>query len=65
MVGDPSAEGDAEDILDLSQRRAMGLKQILVRNYKIAPNRLLTNGKGETELLQHFPIDGPEQRESK
>jgi outer membrane protein OmpA-like peptidoglycan-associated protein len=51
VVGHTDAQGTDEYNLTLSQRRADAVKDYLVRVHGVDPERLITVGKGETELL--------------
>jgi outer membrane protein OmpA-like peptidoglycan-associated protein len=44
--------GDANFNLGLSQRRAAAVKSALVTRYKIAPDRLITNGYGASQPIE-------------
>lgn len=52
IVGHTSATGSAEHNLDLSQRRAAAIQEILATTFAIAPERLFAVGVGES-----FPIE--------
>lgn len=49
IIGHTDSDGDANANLTLSQKRALAVKNILVSEFKIAENRMQTNGKGESE----------------
>lgn len=51
VVGHTDAQGTEEYNLSLSQRRADAVKDYLVRVHGVDPERLITVGKGEAELL--------------
>lgn len=52
IVGHTSATGSAEHNLDLSQRRAAAIQEILATTFAIAPERIFAVGVGES-----FPIE--------
>ena len=52
IVGHTDADGDAAQNLDLSQKRAAAVRDVLAKQFAIDAARLDTAGKGETE-----PID--------
>ncbi|SHJ95420.1 OmpA family protein [Pseudozobellia thermophila] len=49
IVGHTDADGDDAKNLELSKNRAEAVKNALVSIYKVSPNRLTTEGKGETQ----------------
>jgi hypothetical protein len=51
IIGHTDTDGNAADNLDLSKRRAIAVKNYLVSEFKIAPSRIETDGKGQTEPL--------------
>lgn len=51
VVGHTDAQGSEEYNLALSQRRAEAVKEYLVKVHGVDPGRLITVGKGESELL--------------
>lgn len=51
VVGHTDSDGDNAMNLDLSKRRAENVKKVLVSEFKIAENRITTDGKGETEPI--------------
>jgi len=51
VEGYTDASGSKDYNMDLSSKRADAVKVFLVRNYKIDANRLPTQGKGETGLV--------------
>lgn len=53
IVGHTSATGSQEHNLDLSQRRASAIQEILSTTFSVAPARLYAVGVGE-----NFPIEG-------
>jgi outer membrane protein OmpA-like peptidoglycan-associated protein len=52
IVGHTDAKGDAKYNLNLSQKRADAIREILTTTFAVAPNRLFTVGVGE-----ELPID--------
>ena len=50
IEGHTDAIGDEEYNLVLSQRRAQAIKSYLEKHFKVAPERMIISGKGETEL---------------
>jgi outer membrane protein OmpA-like peptidoglycan-associated protein len=62
IVGHTDAEGDDATNMELSARRAEAVMDILSNVYQIDPNRLQTEGKGETEPLgDNTTVDGKTQ----
>ncbi|WP_349962409.1 OmpA family protein [Rhizobium sp. ZPR3] len=53
VVGHTSSTGSDQHNLDLSQRRADAIKEILATTFAVAPNRLFSVGVGK-----YFPIAG-------
>ncbi len=51
VVGHTDSDGDDGRNLDLSKRRARSVKQALEKDFGIAPDRISTDGKGETAPL--------------
>lgn len=49
IIGHTDADGDDASNMDLSKRRAEAVKNALTDVYSIAPSRLQTQGKGESE----------------
>ena len=49
IVGHTDSDGDDKSNLDLSQRRAASVKNVLVKEFGIDATRIETDGKGETE----------------
>ncbi|WP_298503633.1 OmpA family protein [uncultured Maribacter sp.] len=49
IVGHTDSDGNAENNLKLSKKRAEAIKNALVNIYSITPNRLTTEGKGASE----------------
>ena len=63
IIGHTDASGDAEINLELSMNRAGRVSNYLQRQYGIAPERLLTIGKGETALKPNtHPHDASQRR---
>lgn len=52
IEGHADASGDEFHNLNLSQRRAKAVKQYLVQQHHVAPQRMRVSGKGETKLLE-------------
>jgi outer membrane protein OmpA-like peptidoglycan-associated protein len=52
IVGHTDAEGDDKSNLLLSQKRAVAVKEALVKNFGISADRISTDGKGESEPEQ-------------
>jgi OOP family OmpA-OmpF porin len=51
VVGHTDSDGDDKSNLDLSQRRALSVKNSLVNDFSIDETRIQTDGKGETEPI--------------
>ncbi len=51
IVGHTDSDGNDALNLDLSKRRAMNVKNALVKDFSIAAERIQTDGKGETQAL--------------
>lgn len=51
LIGHTDSKGSDQYNLSLSKKRAESVKQYLIRQYGVDPNRLVTTGKGEAELL--------------
>ena len=49
IVGHTDSDGDDRSNLDLSQRRAASVKNVLVKEFGIDAARIETDGKGESE----------------
>jgi outer membrane protein OmpA-like peptidoglycan-associated protein len=49
IVGHTDSDGDDKANLDLSKRRAVSVKNALVKNFNIDAVRIETDGKGESE----------------
>jgi len=60
ILGHTDSDGNDAMNLDLSKRRAENVKKILVSEFKIDPNRISTDGKGETDPL--VPNINPENK---
>ena len=52
VVGHTDSDGDDKMNLELSEKRAEAVKQILIKEFSVTENRLETDGRGEAE-----PID--------
>lgn len=62
IVGHTDADGDAGKNLELSKKRAAAVKDALVSVYQVSPNRLSTEGKGETQPVgDNATADGKAQ----
>jgi len=51
IIGHTDSDGDDAKNLDLSRRRALSVKNTLVKQFGIDASRIQTDGKGETEPL--------------
>ena len=51
VVGHTDSDGDDKSNLDLSKRRAVSVKDYLVKNFGIDVARIETDGKGEAEPI--------------
>lgn len=51
IVGHTDSDGDDKMNLDLSKRRADNVKKVLAAEFKIDPNLISTDGKGESEPI--------------
>ena len=51
VVGHTDSNGDDKSNLDLSQRRALSVKNSLVNDFSIDETRIQTDGKGESEPI--------------
>ncbi len=51
IVGHTDSDGNAQNNMTLSQKRASSVKRALVNEFGIDTNRLLTDGKGQTQPL--------------
>lgn len=60
ITGFTDSDGDEQKNLDLSKRRAVAVKRILSEHFKIAGERLKTDGKGEA-----YPIADNKTKEGK
>lgn len=52
IIGHTDADGDDKLNLELSKKRALAVKHILTKEFNISPDRMETDGKGESE-----PVD--------
>lgn len=62
IEGHTDAEGDAGMNMNLSRKRAEAVREFLLRNFPVAPNRLIAVGFGESQLLVPTPDGVPEAR---
>lgn len=63
IEGHTDASGSPGYNQHLSERRAAAVKQYLVRNFQVEPDRLSVRGKGENQLLpDRNPRDGMNRR---
>jgi len=62
IIGHTDAVGSAEYNQQLSSQRAERVLQVLVEDYSVESQRLVAEGKGETELLGGLPEDAREHR---
>ena len=51
VVGHTDSDGDEKSNLDLSKRRAVSVKEYLIKNFSIDAARIETDGKGESEPM--------------
>lgn len=51
VVGHTSSDGDDKANMELSQRRAASVKDVLVKEFGVDESRLTTEGKGETQPI--------------
>lgn len=51
IIGHTDSNGDAAANLALSQKRAVAVKNRLIKDYAIAPSRLTTDGKGASQPI--------------
>lgn len=51
IVGHTDSDGDKMDNLKLSKERSDAVKQVLTKNFGINPDRIVTNGKGESDPI--------------
>lgn len=51
LIGHTDSRGDSTHNLDLSKRRSQAVAELLISQYEISANNLVTEGKGESELL--------------
>ncbi|MOA52286.1 putative lipoprotein YiaD precursor [compost metagenome] len=52
IIGHTDSDGDGSANLLLSQKRAIAVKNSLINFYGINANRMLTDGKGESQPVQ-------------
>ena len=63
VVGNTDASGTRQLNLELSQKRALAVVEMLVTVFRVAPERLLALGLGEEALFdQKNPLDGVNRR---
>ena len=62
IIGHTDGLGDDDYNLALSQRRAEAVKSYLVSTYNVDPSRLVTVGRGESELLDAANPESPINR---
>ncbi|MCG6856987.1 MAG: OmpA family protein [Salaquimonas sp.] len=62
VVGHTDSTGTREHNLELSDRRAAAIKQILVTTFKVPAARLIPLGVGEEQLLKGIPSTDPRNR---
>lgn len=62
IIGHTDAVGAAEYNQRLSEQRAERVRQTLIDTHHIDPQRLMAEGRGETELLDGLPEDAREHR---
>lgn len=63
IVGNTDARGTRESNLTLSERRAAAVAEMLVNVFRVSPQRLMTIGLGEEQLLDtQNPNDGVNRR---
>ncbi len=55
LEGHTDASGDATYNMKLSEQRAQSVKQFFVEHFALSPERLKTEGKGESELISDTP----------
>lgn len=51
IIGHTDSDGNDDSNMELSMRRASSVKEALIKDFGIEPNRLTTKGKGETEPI--------------
>lgn len=63
IQGHTDASGPAQYNMVLSKKRSNTVKEFLVTKHNIDPDRLMTEGKGETELCdENYPYSGVNRR---
>lgn len=63
LEGHTDASGDDGYNQHLSEQRAASVKQFIVNNYAVSPDRIAATGKGEQELLEGIsPTSGANRR---
>jgi len=62
VVGHTDASGTRTHNLELSDRRAAAITQILTSTFKVPQERLLSVGLGEEQLLENVPPTDPQNR---
>jgi outer membrane protein OmpA-like peptidoglycan-associated protein len=62
IEGHTDAVGSFASNLDLSERRAASLKQVLVREFRVSPRALETVGYGEEDLLVNTQAENWQNR---
>jgi len=64
IEGHTDTMGSAEENLILSERRAIAVRNFLIERFSVAPERLVTQGAGESRLLVLTPdeISSPQNR---
>lgn len=62
IIGHTDSDGDAAKNLDLSKRRAASVKEVLIKEFNIASDRMITDGKGVTEPVS--PNTSPQGKAS-
>jgi len=62
IIGHTDAVGAAEYNQRLSEQRAERVRQTLIDDYGVDPDRLIAEGKGETQPIDRLPQDAAEHR---